>query len=203
MRLPPNLIALIGVNIALAAAAGLVAWVPAHYEARLETLIRPIPMPNSPPTIPPATAANVQAMRNAPMFYQARAIVVVEDPALIMATRPDYILAAAMILPQGHSTAYLKPPEPGTTAIRVRIGDDLGGWTVSVIEPRRVVAVRKALSVEIVPLAKPDAQGLTRVAMTPLPRSGGIRTLGATGNRPTTLGDVPREARLYRPPPPR
>ena len=111
MRLPPNLIALIGVNIALAAAAGLVAWVPAHYEARLETLIRPIPMPNSPPTIPPATAANVQAMRNAPMFYQARAIVVVEDPALIMATRPDYILAAAMILPQGHSTAYATPPE--------------------------------------------------------------------------------------------
>ena len=158
MRLPPNLIALIGVNIALAAAAGLVAWVPAHYEARLETLIRPIPMPNSPPTIPPATAANVQAMRNAPMFYQARAIVVVEDPALIMATRPDYILAAAMILPQGHSTAYLKPPEPGTTAIRVRIGDDLGGWTVSVIEPRRVVAVRKALSVEIVPDTGRDRQ---------------------------------------------
>ncbi len=203
MRLPPGLIALMAANVAIATAAGLIAWVPGHHESRLEKLVRSIPMPNIPPASPPATAANLQAMRNSPMFYQARAIVVVEDPAVIMATRPDYILAAAMILPQGHSVAYLKPPGAGTTAIRVRIGDDLGGWTVSAIEPRRVVAVRKALSVELVPVAKPEAQGLTRVALTPPPRTEGIRMLGATGNRPTTLGDVPREARLYRPPPPR
>jgi hypothetical protein len=89
--------------------------------------------------------------------------------------------------------------------VRVRVGDDLGGWVIKTIELRRVVAARSGETTEILPAPRPASVGLTRVSTTAVAAiPSGSRVLAGRGVSPTQVSGATRllrEARTYRAPP--
>jgi general secretion pathway protein N len=79
-----------------------------------------------PPALPPATAAPVRRERSR------------VPPA------PPPLILVGVVLDAEEARAVVRA---GTAIIRARIGDDIGGWTVTAIEPRRLVISRDDRSV--------------------------------------------------------
>lgn len=206
-RPPLTTVVLMTAVAGLSASAALALWWPMRappapsVPASPTGAVAPSPLPAPADVMTPASLAGLTA---SPIFYRSRAFVPVEDPEEIAASRPSYVLAAAMTLPKGRSVAYLrKPGEP--TTVRVAVGDDLGGWTVRSIDVRRVVATRGTATAEFVPAIGAASTGLVRVAAgSAPPPAPGARVLGARGLLASNQGGraVGREdARTYRPPP--
>jgi len=204
MKVPTVTAALIAINATVAAIAAVVKWAPPHPEATLKALQKPEPSVVIPAEFKEGPPITVAALRTSPVFYRSRELIEVEDPAQVLASRPNYVLSAAMLLPRGKHIAYLKAPGPGSDTIRVQEGDSLQGWRIRTIELQRVVVARNDLTVEILPITKTTAQGLVRVtSVAAAPTFAGVRLLSATGSAGPRVNApvVHREARLFQPPP--
>jgi general secretion pathway protein N len=79
-----------------------------------------------PPALPPAPAARVRREPSRP------------PPA------PPALTLVGVVLDAEEARAVVRT---GTAIIRARIGDDIGGWTVTAIEPRRLLITRDDRSV--------------------------------------------------------
>jgi hypothetical protein len=196
---------LVATNVLLGA---VLAWVsaPAQWPSRLAPYsLTPLrSTPDLSATIAVRAEATLVGLKTAPLFYRSRALVVVNDPTQLAASRPQFILVVSIQEPRGTRVAYLRPTTSGDT-VRVRVGDDLGGWTVTAIDLTRVVAERGGQQVEIVAATHLLSPGLVRVANpSPSVTTAGYRTLRASNTaipvRAKTATEA-REARTYRPPP--
>ena len=98
--------------------------------------------------------------------------------------RPDYLLASALILPEGKSVAFVKSVT-GSDTIKVHVHDPLDGWTVTAIEPKRVLLKQGHQVCELLPKAAPivtmadAASTLSLVTVA----ADGHRVLGVKGTR--------------------
>jgi hypothetical protein len=162
----------------------------------------------------PADLAAIQAQ---PLLHTTRAFY--QKPvqaAPVAPPRPDYRLAGAMLLP-GKTPVAVVVSRAGGGSKRVKPGDDLDGWRVDSINRSQVVLAWGTERAEITSavsqsptaastVAANGSGGLKRVPITrsQVTATGGVQTLGATGNsaanaaRGGPYNDAPRQ---YRPPP--
>lgn len=154
------------------------------------------------PSVPDVSVIQAQAI-----FYKTRAFYVAPVAPVVQQAVPDLRLAGYMSIPNQPSAALLVKPQSGARTT-VRVGDQLEGWAVAEIGPRRVVLQLGDRRAEITNSSGSTASGMTTSAMSSSsPASaGGIRVLSGVGSsaaeigRPSTpLNNAPR---LYRPPRP-
>jgi hypothetical protein len=154
------------------------------------------------PSVPDASVIQAQAI-----FHKTRAFYVAPVAPIVQQAVPDLRLAGSMSIPNQPSAALLVNPQSGART-KVHVGDQLEGWTVAEIGPRRVVLQLGDRREEITNSSGSIASGMTTSAMSPgaAAPAGGIRVLSGVGSgaaaisRPSTpLNDAPR---LYRPPRP-
>jgi hypothetical protein len=202
MRPSASTLALAGVLALLSTGTAGLLWTPLAIEDNIARQALSYP-PLKVAALPKPTTASLAALRSSPVFYRSRETLHVEDPATIAASRPQYVLQAAVLAPQGRSFAYVKSATGGE-AVRVRPGASLDGWVVKTIDLRRVVAARGGQTAEILPPARPGYTGLIRVPLsgaaptTPTTRL--LTAVGGIGPRVNTIQPL-REARTYRAPP--
>jgi hypothetical protein len=192
------------VNVALAALVGVLVWGPpldAASPAVAPALVSAPPLPAAPTSGEP-----LESLRKSPVFYASRSVIVEEDPAAILATRPDVELVAVMLRPAGASIAFLRD-RGGSATTRVARGEAIGGWQVVAIELARVTLERSGQTVVIERSGTAASNGLVRVAGggTPTATPRGPKVLRGQGPA-VQAANVSLPAltpRLYQPPPER
>jgi hypothetical protein len=205
MRIPPTTLSLACALVLLSTTAAGLLWTPLRTERDISRQAVSYPPLKLAVTAAKVAPASLATLRSSPLFYRRRETLQVEDPETIAASRPQYVLQAVVLAPEGRSFAYLKPVKGGE-AIRVRPGASLDGWLVKAIDLRRVTAARGGQVAEILPLARAANAGLIRVPLSSAAVAPAIpakRLLTAVGSNrgPSSAIQPHSEARTYRAPP--
>ena len=143
-RWPTLLFAIVNAAIASTIAARL--WQGSQAHSILETAARPIAMPEPLRDLAPS-AIDPTVIQSAALFYESRSFYV-PPAAPVLQTRPDYRLSATLTIPGQPPFAMLVQNQSGAK-IKVRVGDDLEGWTVDAIQARAVLLRHEQQQLEI------------------------------------------------------
>jgi hypothetical protein len=170
---------------------------------------------------PPSATEDLAVIRDRALFYPARRFYVAPAPSAAPATppKPEFRFAGAILIPNRPTVALLSNLSTHTS-VKVRPGDDLGGWQVQAVERRRVILNFGTETATIEAAESNAAQGSTPGIITaPLNRGTRDNVATATTSKGVvrvlspattpTAASLPRKSgtpaisdRLYRPPTP-
>jgi hypothetical protein len=208
MRLTLSTIVLTGLNAVLFGALAVQLTRGSQRDALLESAVPQAPIAPRKFDMPSAMV-NLDSVQSRAVFYKSRNFYVAPASPVVEQPPPDYRLTGSMSFPNRPLTALLMHNQ---THARVKVvsGDQLDGWTVSDVGPRRVVVQLGERSAEIGSAAVSRSPGVTIVsngqtAIPSSPSTGIVRVPAGTGaTRPTALpppgASSNEKPRLYRPP---
>jgi hypothetical protein len=103
---------------------------------------------------------------------------------------PDFRLVGTFMIPNKPGVALLAGPNGASR--KVRVGDELEGWTVDAVEPKRVILRAGAATTEIASASGPTSPSTAQLA------SPGLRLAQANGTQLTTQVTAPSPSQSIR-----
>lgn len=159
-----------------------------------------------------AVTGNLDPLQEQAVFYKSRRFYVVPPAATVVeAPSPDYRFTGSMSLPSRGLTAILMHNQTNRR-IKVATGDDLEGWRVTAVEPKRVTVQLGERTAQIGVTTSRSGAGIAQVTSTNsietarIPQSQGVIRLPIQADGAQPAVSFPSRAireeapRLYRPP---
>lgn len=202
-RASPTTLLLAAINLALMAAVG---WRLTEGSQREELLRADEPAIDlAALDLSASMPLDVQSLQTQAIFYRSRSFYIAPVAPVVEQPVPAVRLAGSMAIPNQSPAAVLVNLQSGART-KVHVGDQIEGWTVSAIEPRRVVLELGARREEITNVSGAASSGMTTVSapVAAPTASTGIKVLSGGSAGPGTVpAPVPVSGapRLYRPPP--